>query len=100
MRNITRAIITDRNNITTIRLVGYEYKEIATVMVQIMDMATTWADKPATIIAVDFDSYSISFKGVDGITIMAYTREFVQFDETVELMRENGIACQWEMSNW
>lgn len=97
--NITRAIVTDRHNTTTIRLVGYDYKDIAWAMVQLMDTAT-YLDKPATVIAVDADNYSISLKGIDGVTIMAYMRELIGFDETVETMVENGIACQWEMTNW
>ena len=96
---ITKAVVTHRNNITTVRLVGYDYKEIAWKMVLLMD-ATTYTGKPAAIIAVDSDNYSISFKNIDGPTIMAFMREVIGFDEVVETMTENGIACQWEMINW
>lgn len=96
---ISKATITDRHNTTTIELKGYDYKRMAWALLQLMEMATL-ADKPATIVAVDTDAFSISFKGIDGITIMAYMREIERFDETVETMAENGIACQWEMSNW
>lgn len=99
MANITRAIVTDRNNTVTVRLVGYDYKDIAWKMVQLMD-AATYMDKPATIIAVDSDNYSISFKNTDGVTIMAFMREHIGFDEIVETMKDNGIACQWELTNW
>ena len=97
--NITRAVVTDKNNTVTVRLVGYEYKDIAWKMVQLMD-AATYMDKPATIIAVDSDNYSISFKNTDGVTIMAFMREYIGFDEIVETMKDNGIACQWELTNW
>ena len=99
MTNITRAIVTDKNNTVTIRLVGYDYKETAWTMVQLMDCAT-YMDKPATIVAVDADNYSISLKNTDGVTMMAYMREIIGFDETVETMTDNGIACQWELTNW
>ena len=97
--NITRATVTDKHNIVTVRLIGYDYKETAWAMIQLMD-CTTYMHKPATIIAVDSDNYTISFKGTDGPTIMAFMREVIGFDETVETMTENGIACQWKMSNW
>ena len=98
-KNITKAVVTDKNNAVTIRLVGYDYKDIAWTMVQLMDCAT-YMDKPATITAVDADNYSISLKGTDGVTMMAFMREIISFDEVVETMANNGIACQWELINW
>ena len=98
-KNITKAVVTDKNNTVTVRLVGYDYKDIAWKMVQLMDTAT-YMDKPATIIAVDSDNYSISLKNTDGVTMMAFMREHIGFDEIVETMTSNGIACQWELTNW
>ena len=100
---IRRAVVTDRDNTVTVELVGYDYKEIAWVVVQLMDCATHrehWTDTPATIVAVDSDFNRISFKDIDAVTIMAFMRELVDFDEVVETMTNNGIACQWELSNW
>lgn len=99
----TKVTVTNKNDIVTVKFVGYDYKEIAWVMVQLMDKAThreCWANTPAIIVAVDSDFETVSFKDIDPLTIMAFIREFVDFDETVETMAENGIACQWEMTNW
>lgn len=101
---ITKVTVTNRNNIVTVKFVGYDYKEIAWTMVQLMDKATHrelhWPYTPAVIVAVDSDFETVSFKDIDPLTIMAFIRELVDFDEIVETMTENGIACQWEMTNW
>lgn len=97
--NITRATVTDKNKVVTVKLVGYDYKATAWAMIQLMD-AVTYRDKPAEIIAVDSDNFTINFKNTDGPTVMALMRELVDFDEIVETMTENGIACQWELTNW
>lgn len=100
---ITKVTVTNRHDIVTVKLVGYDYKEIAWTMIQLMDCATHrehWTDTPATIVAVDSDFDSVSFKDIDAVTIMAFMRELVDFDEIVETMTNNGIACQWELTNW